>query len=567
MTDSPPTSQGMLFQRLRWRVARNAGTQLFGNSRARFATMVGCSVVVWFAVFGVGYYGFYKLASEDILYGLIVELLLNAMFFTLGGMLVFSTGLVLYAGLFNGAETRFLLATPARADQVFAYKFQSAVLFSSWAFVILGAPILIAYGIVAGAPWYYYALLPAFFFGYVLLPGGVGALLCLALVNFFPHKRKQAVAAIVLAVVAAVGYWVYRTFSAAKEGINDRDKLRELFDLFAVTRGDLSPSDWMARGLLRLAAGDFADALLPLALIWTNGLLLYVLAAYAARHLYRRGFNRMATGGDLRQRYGASWLDTAVEWLVFYLDRPTRILIVKDFRTFRREPAQVGQVVIFTSLLLLAVLNSREFFQASIPAAYQQGLSLLNMSATGLLMCAYLGRFVYPLISLEGRKFWILGLLPLRREQILWGKFAFAVTGAVALSGSIILLSDLLLGASVAAVGVHVVTMLLLAFGLSGLSVGISAWLPNFRETDPSKIVLGFGGTVNMLVSLGYLVLVIAFACGPFHLGSAAASFPGDPAELPWWAFAGLPAATALAAVATLLPMRVGARNLRGMEF
>ena len=44
-------------------------------------------------------------------------------------------------------------------------------------------------------------------------------------------------------------------------------------------------------------------------------------------------------------------------------------------------------------------------------------------------MCAYLGRFIYPLISLEGRKFWILGLLPLKREQILWGKFAFAVTG------------------------------------------------------------------------------------------------------------------------------------------
>ena len=130
--------------------------------------------------------------------------------------------------------------------------------------------------------------------------------------------------------------------------------------------------------------------------------MLYVVATWAAKWLYRRGFNRMATGGDLRQKYGGSLADKLMDRLVFYLDRPTRLLIVKDFRTFRREPAQIGQVVIFTGLLLLAVLNSRQFFDADIPIQYQQGLSLLNMTATGLLVCAYMSRFVYPLMSLEG---------------------------------------------------------------------------------------------------------------------------------------------------------------------
>ena len=561
-----PVSQALLFHRLRLRVARNAGLQLFGNSRVRLVSIVACSVVVWAAVFAIAYYGFDRLRDESIPAGLILQLLFNAMFFTLGGMLVFSTGLVLYAGLFNGAETRFLLATPARADQIFAMKFQSAVAFASWAFVVLGLPILIAYGIVFAAPWYYFALLPVFILGFVLLPGAAGGLFCILFVNFFPQRRKQALVAIILVLTALFGYWLYRTMTAAKEGFADRDKLQGLFDLFALTRGDLSPSDWMARGLLAVAAGDWRDGMLPLALIWSNGLMLYVVSAYAAKRLYRRGFNRMATGGDLRQRYGGSLADRVVGWLVFYLDRPTRILIVKDFRTFRREPAQIGQLIIFTGLLFLAVLNSRQFFGADIPVAYQQGLSLLNMAATGLLMCAYLGRFVYPLMSLEGRKFWILGLLPLKREQLLWGKFAFAVTGSVLLAGAIVLLSDVMLGVSAAAVGVHLLTVILLGVGLSGLSVGISAWLPNFRETDPSKIVLGFGGTVNMLVSLGYLVVVITAACGPFHAASTAASFAGA-GPLPGWAFAGLPVAVAIAAAATVVPMRVGARNLRAMEF
>ena len=57
---------------------------------------------------------------------------------------------------------------------------------------------------------------------------------------------------------------------------------------------------------------------------------------------------------------------------------------------------------------------------------FQNFISLLNFCAVALLLCTYTGRFVYPLLSLEGRKFWILGLLPLDREQLLWGKFVFA---------------------------------------------------------------------------------------------------------------------------------------------
>ena len=72
------------------------------------------------------------------------------------------TALVLYASLFTAPEARYLLATPARADQIFATKFRAAVAFSSWAFVILGLPVLIAYGVMAGVPWYYYPLLPLF---------------------------------------------------------------------------------------------------------------------------------------------------------------------------------------------------------------------------------------------------------------------------------------------------------------------------------------------------------------------------------------------------------------------
>jgi ABC-2 type transport system permease protein len=70
-----------------------------------------------------------------------------------------------------------------------------------------------------------------------------------------------------------------------------------------------------------------------------------------------------------------------------------------------------------------------------------------------------------------------------------------------------------------------------------------------------------------MLVGLGYLVIVIALACGPFHAASAADAIASEGAGLPWWGFAGLPVSIAIAIVATIAPMRIGARNLRRIEF
>jgi ABC-2 type transport system permease protein len=145
--------------------------------------------------------------------------------------------------------------------------------------------------------------------------------------------------------------------------------------------------------------------------------------------------------------------------LLGFLDPQTRLLIVKDFRTFRRDPAQWAQVLIFIGLVLLYVLNSRQFFQAGIGTKFAHGVSLMNLCATALLMCAFMGRFIFPLMSLEGKKFWILGLLPLRRDRLLWGKFYFAACGALIVAVWLVLIGDLLLGLDAIAIALHLVTV------------------------------------------------------------------------------------------------------------
>jgi ABC-2 type transport system permease protein len=568
----PVVNHALLFQRLRWWLLRNSWRMLFGQSSLRPLTILACSVVIWAFVFLVSLGGFQVLRYHLPLGGEIVGILLDVLFVALTIMLVFSSGLILYGSLFTSPETTFLLSQPVPADQVFAYKFQGAVAFSSWGFLLLGVPILIAYGLMAHAPWYFYVFLPLFFVGFVLLPGSVGALACLLLVNYLPRQRKQVFLLVVLAGVVLLGVWIYQTVQAARSEAFRLETLNRLMGRFSFASSALAPSHWIAKGLRAAGQpptveGALGNAFYYLALVWSNGLFLYLLTAWVAARLYRRGYNRIATGGSLRRRYGGHWLDHLLGGALPFIDPRTRLLIIKDFRTFRRDPQQWAQIVIFSGLMTLYFTNIRRLFLGDIGWAYQNGISLLNLCATSLLLCTYVGRFVYPMLSLEGRKFWILGLLPLERERLLWGKFVFSTVGSLLIAESLVLLSDLMLGMPPFVLGLHALTVAVLAAGLSGLSVGLGAIMPNFRETDPSKIAVGFGGTLNLVGGLGFLLVIIALMAGPWHVQAALVDSEQVFTLKLVWVLLGAAAGLVLGVAAVVVPLKVGAVALRRMEF
>lgn len=567
-------SSGLLFQNLRWRLLRNSLTILLGQSWWRVVTIIYCCLVIWVFLFGLSWYAFHSLRTMPnwkfpLDQGLI-ELVFDVFFLTLSVLLVFSTGIILYSSLFVGSEGQFLMASPIPDDQIFAYKFQGAVAFSSWAFVVLGSPVLLAYGIEVenGAPWYYYPVLPLFFLGFLLMPGSIGALACLMLVNLLPRHRRQFLIGLGVAAMIGVIVWIVMWVQQASElGVGTRTWFESLLNELNILGGQLMPFHWMSRGI-KYAAVRRPDLMIyNLGLIWSYGLFAYLVTVWVARKVYRRGFNRLASGGTLRRRYGGHWLDRFIARALFFLDEQTQMLIVKDFRAFRRDPAQWAQVIIFLGMGSLYFLAMRRFYSQDF-GPFTIGISLLTLVATSFLMCAYTGRFIFPMLSLEGSKFWILGLLPLDRSRLLIGKFVFSSIGCLCVGGFLILFSNLMLGMPWLIVATHGLTITLLALGFSGLSVGLGAIMPNFRETDPSKIAVGFGGTVNLMVSLVLLGAVIGGVAVPMQLlHGRIADGPVTLAMVPWYVWLSMTAGVLIGATAIWLPMRAGIRNLRALEF
>lgn len=570
-----PVNQPLLFQRLRTTLLRNVWNQTLTQSLLRPVTIAVSSMIVVAFVFALSLAGFHFFIDVMKMpaHGLIIELIVGLLFFALGVLLIFSGGLILHGSLFSAAETAFLLSKPVAADQVFAYKFQGAVGFSSWAFLLLGGPILIAYGLIARCPWTFYVVLPFFFFGFVLLPGSIGAILCFLIVNFVPKRRKELLAIALVLVAALIGYWIYRAAVESRALALSVEPMAEtanqLLSHISFARSLWLPSGWVARGLMAAGRNDLRATGYNLALVWSNGLFLYLVAAWAARHLYRRGFNRTATGGDLRRKHGGLWMDRLLSALLPFVHPGTRLLIVKDFRTFRRDPQQWGQIVLFTGILVLYFGNIKRLFIREMEWPYQNGISLLNLCSIALLLAAYTGRFIYPLLSLEGRKFWILGLLPLDRDRLLWGKFAFSMAGGLLLAAGMVLLSDLMLEMPWEAILVHLITVVVLAAGLSGLSVGLGAVMPNFKESDPSKIAVGFGGTLNLIAGLGFLLVVLGLMALPWHLFMAVGRESIGPRSAFLYPVVGMgmAAGVVVGVMGVLIPLRIGIQAMRKMEF
>ena len=99
-----------------------------------------------------------------------------------------------------------------------------------------------------------------------------------------------------------------------------------------------------------------------------------------------------------------------------------------------------------------------------------------------------------------------------------------------------------------------------MTFSLNGLASGLGVLYPNFKESNPSKIVSGFGGTFCLVLSFIYILgSVLALAFGSAEMRNHAAS--------PLWAMISVGFFSLLSLVIGVVPFQLGLRQLRKAEY
>lgn len=486
---------------------RNAVDQLLREAPWRTLVVLALLALIWAALYFLIAAVFHQVRTWDLVAIVANQQILMHFFLLLAVMLVFSDAILAFGSLYGRSEPTHLLATPVNPLQAVCVKWIECMLMSSWSFMLMGVPLMLAIVRNTRVDWTYYPLFVAHFLGFVLIPGTVGLLIAWAVAMFAPRRpMRLAVAVGVLLFVALVAFM----WRVSHGDLSSEDWLKTLFSQIGVVRTRLLPSTWTAEGVIAAINGDISRSVFWLGVVAANAAFLAWIAINVLGRTWPEAYSR-AQGGRGSGAIRRGWItQAACALLFFYVPARMRTVMLKDMRTFARDAMQWSQMVIMLGLLVVYALNLKRLPLDLEDARIKGLIAFLNLTTVSLILATFTSRFVYPLLSLESQQRWLLGLLPLRPVTLLSAKFLFAFTVTGACSLGVMGLATAMLELPANWMRLHLLVSALICAGLCGLSVGLGARFPVLGERNPARIASSFGGTLNLIASMLFVAVVVA---------------------------------------------------------
>ena len=536
----------------------------------------------WVAGYSVFYMGFVRLAQVPGLQAIVLDRMLYLFFAFLFLMLMFSNMIIGYSTLFKSQETQWMLTLPVRSLDVFRWKLLETTLLASWAFLFLSAPLMVAYGNARHVSPDFYLKVFLLFVPFTLIPSALGSMAILVITRYL-HRRvfKWALFGLSAVGIACAVVFLKPMTAESLEQAQMVAALHQLLHNSSVTVQPMLPSYWVASSMIAWGEGWSGRGIFYFMVLLSNAMMATLVCVTVSRRLYYEGWSRNHSQGHFQ--LGVPLLDKPInlpraalaERIVNLWPRmhhATRALVIKDIRVFWRDTSQWSQFVIFFGLLGLYVLNLRSVSYDWTNEYWASFVSFLNLGASSMTLATLTTRFVFPQFSLEGKRLWMVGMVPYGLKRVLLEKFWLSSVCSATITVALMLTSCWMLRIPGWLTLLFASTILAMSFALCGIAVGIGALFPNFssgstadqRDDNPARIVSGFGGTFCFILSLAYIALVIGSEALPMYLSFAANSFTerGQPWGLVFsWIFVSL-----LSLLATSLPMSLALKKVESLE-
>ena len=536
--------------------------------------LMGLLVLIFLVGGGMGFFFalFDFLLSENIVqFGKpLLQHLMGIIFLAFFSMLVFSNIIITLSTTYISRELDFYIPLPVERRNIFVIKLVESIVYSSWAFAILSFPILMAYGAASEVPAFFYPLTIISIVPFLIIPAALGAMITMVISAYLP-ARKTRIASLVLAggsilatVIMVRIMGIRRLFS-----LTDIKDFGQIMGFLTLGSQPTFPNYWFTQGMFAAGSGDLKSWFYWFAVLLSTALMLLQVCWWMVPRLYYRGWclaRETATKSTVGGKFS---ILNRIDGFLRFLPSRTRALVGKDIKTFWRDPAQWTQIIILFGLLFIYIANLRSASRFSgainifLPK-WQTLLSFFNLGATCFVLSIITTRFIYPMLSLEGKQFWVVGLAPMKRDHIVWEKYWLSAVSALVLAEFMMVFSNYILKVDSMMRLLSMGTIFVMTFGLTSLSVGLGAVSPDFREDNPGRIANGFGGSMNVILSLLYTGIIIAFEIFPIYLHAI-----GKRSLYSWdmkFVIPYIGMFIVINVIVIYLPMRIGLSRWRKME-
>ncbi len=491
-------SAGQAILRTRWWMARHLARQI----RRYVWIHVAAGLITVLLIVGIGggffHFLFRFLVSQEPFGPPLMERLMGIVLLSFFSMLIFSNLIITLTTTYISRETEFLWGLPVPDRTIFGVKLTESIFFSSWAFVVLSCPLFASYGYVKGAPLWFYpaALLQGLPF--LVIPASLGALVTMILSAYLPARKARVFTVALLVASLGITAVIVR-FMGLRSMVLQTGDFAQMMELLRAGSSPWLPSTWLAQGLRAASENRPDDAVFWFLCLLSTAMLAVQICLWCVPPLYYRGWTLSRESASPVKVVRRTSPFVVVDAGLSFLPPPIKALLAKDIRTFWRDPAQWAQLVILLGLLVLYLANIRGVSHQlrGIEVFFRHWkivLSLFNLGATAFVLSILTTRFVFPMLSLEGKQYWVIGLAPFPKPTLLWEKFALCLSGCLASSIPLIVVSNEMLEVVPFMKWLGVLTVVALSVGLTSLAVGFGAMFPSFREDNPARIANGFVG-------------------------------------------------------------------------
>ena len=548
----------------KWLTARARSMTQERGRGARFAILAFFGLLFWSFIFGVLYrlLVYFRGVQEigPLLAGKLLGLILVGFF----SILLLSNIITALSSFFLAKDLDMLVAGPVDWLKLYGAKLLETILHSSWMVALMSVPMFTAYGVVYDGGWAFPLIVLAVFVPFLVIPGVIGSVITLVLVNVFPARRTRDILS-VIAVLAAGG--IVLLFRVVRpERLARPEGFRSLVDFVAILRtptSPLLPSEWASEAVMSWLG--FRLEYLPFYLLWSTAAALIVLGAVMHRWLYLKGFSKAQESAE---RWARSGVMHRISMTVL---RPLgvlrRELVLKEIRLFFRDTTQWSQLILLAVLVIVYVFNIKylPLRGEGITFFLVNTVPFLNLVLSGFVLASIAARFIFPAVSLEGRTLWLLRSSPMSVRDLLWSKFWVGTLPLLILALGIVGITDYLLDVSVFMFVVSLLTIAMMTFAVSGLAIGFGTMFPQFETENAAQIPTSFGGLLFMMSSIAVIAGVVILEARPVYSYLASQTFTRattDPTEM----VVGFGLAALLCVAATIVPIRIALNRLETVE-
>ncbi len=496
---------------------------------------------------------------------ILVDKLMGMINLTLFSVLIFSNIIASLSTLYLSKDLNLLLSAPISHSNVFVAKYFQTTINSSYMVIIFGLPIFFALGKAFGMGMGYYFCMIALLIPFIIIPAGFGILFTMLLMRFFPAKRTNQVLTFMGMIFAAGLIFFFRFLrpETLYEDVTDmaQPAFVDFLSNFSVPRYPFLPPTWLTHivnDMVGMESGVFFENLVFLIL---GGIVTFIVVVGISHAIYFSGFSQAFESkrrGKNRRISSLKIFERFFKWMSL----PERSVMIKDLKTFFRDPTQWSQLFLIGALIVIYLFSIK-----SIPVTtpFLKNLtSFLNLGLAGFVISALSVRFIFPTTSLEGEAYWIIVSSPLSVKKFLWGKFFVYLLPIVFLGELLIISSNIILRVDPFLMILSSVTILIVTITLTAMGVGLGAIYPRFNYENTAEIAAGFGGILYMILSLTYVGLTVVIEARPVYVYFRETIVPGtyEPKSL----ILSVILLIILNVFAFFLPMWVGIRSLERME-